>query len=82
MTNTNITKFRNNIFKYMDQAIELNDVINVSTKKGNAVVMSEEDYRGLMETLYIQSSPKTVEAIRESRNTPIEECVSWDEVEW
>ena len=51
MTNTNITNLRKNLFEYIDQAITYNDVINVNTKKGNAVIMSEEEYNGLMETL-------------------------------
>ena len=34
-----------------------NDVINVNTKKGNAVIMSEEEYNGLMETLHIAAVP-------------------------
>ena len=47
MTNTNITNLRKNLFEYIDQAITYNDVINVNTKKGNAVIMSEEEYNGL-----------------------------------
>ena len=41
MTNTNATNFRRNAFSYFDQAIQFNDIINVTTKNGNAVVMSE-----------------------------------------
>ena len=51
MTNTNVTNFRQNAFEYFNLAVEYNDVITVNTKNGNAVVMSEEDYNGLMETL-------------------------------
>ena len=40
MTNTNATNFRKNIFEYLNQAVEYNDVINVTTKNGNAVVLS------------------------------------------
>ena len=36
MTNTNATNFRKNIFEYLNQAVEYNDVINVTTKNGNA----------------------------------------------
>ena len=49
MRNINITNFRQNIFDYINQAIEYNDIININTKNGNAVVMSEEEYNGLME---------------------------------
>lgn len=82
MTNTNITNFRKNIFEYVNQAIEYNDVININTKSGNAVIMSEEDYNGLIETLYIYSHKKTYEEIKEGAKTPIEECVKAEDVIW
>ena len=53
MTNTNITSFRKNIFSFVDQAVTYGEVINVNTKNGNAVLLSEEDYSGIMETLYL-----------------------------
>ena len=57
MTNINITNFRKDIFEYASQVVNYNDVINVTTKDGNVVVMSEEEYNGLMETLYLCSVP-------------------------
>lgn len=82
MTNTNITNLRKHLFEYVNQAIEYNDVINVNTKSGNAIIMSEEEYNGLIETLYLSSNPKVKEDIVKGINTPLEECVSADEVEW
>ena len=53
MTNTNITNFRKNIYEMLENTIKFNEPINISTKKGNAVVISEEDYNNLMEnTIY------------------------------
>lgn len=82
MTNTNITNFRKNIYQMMETAIKYNEPINISTKNGNAVLISEEDYNGLMETLYIESIPGLKESILEGAKTPIEDCISEDEVEW
>ncbi len=82
MTNTNITNFRQNIFDYINQAIEYNDIINVSTKNGNAVILSESDYNSLMETLYLSSDLRVKQEILEAKNTPLSECVSADEVVW
>lgn len=73
MTNTNITNFRKNTFAYIDQAITYNDVININTKNGNAIIMSEEDYNGLMETLYLSSIPGLKEQIIEDVKEPISE---------
>ena len=82
MLNTNITNFRKKMFGLLEQTIKFNEPVNVSTKDGNAVIISEEDYNGLMETLYISSIPNMKEKIIEGLNTPISECVAEDEVEW
>ena len=82
MTNTNITNFRKDIYKMLESAIEYNEPINISTKKGNAVVLSEEDYNNLMETLYISSIPNLKEDIIKGLKEDIDDCVDEDEVEW
>ena len=43
MTNINITNFRKDIYSLLEQTIKYNEPINISTKNGNAVVLSEED---------------------------------------
>ncbi|MDD2401715.1 MAG: type II toxin-antitoxin system Phd/YefM family antitoxin [Clostridia bacterium] len=82
MTNTNITNFRKNVFEYINQAIEFNDIINVNTKNGNAVIMSEEEYNGFIETLYLSSNPAMVKQLKESLSEPFETMISVDDVEW
>lgn len=82
MTNTNATNLRKNLFEYLNSAIEFNDVINVNTKKGNAIIMSEEEYNGLMETLYLNSIPGLKEKIKEGMSEPIEEMIDADDLEW
>lgn len=82
MTNTNISNFRQNIFEYINQAIEFNDVVNVSTKNGNAVILSESDYNSLLETLYLSSNEKVRKEILEGKTAPLSDCVSADEVQW
>ena len=82
MTRTNVTNFRNDIFRMMEQVIRYNDPIGVTTKDGSCVVMSEEEYNGIMETLYLYSVPGLAEEIIEARNTPIEERIPASEVEW
>jgi PHD/YefM family antitoxin component YafN of YafNO toxin-antitoxin module len=82
MLNTNITNFRKNIFGLLEQTIKYNEPVNVSTKEGNAVIISEEDYNSLMETVYLSSIPEQREKIIEGLNTPLEECLPENEVEW
>ena len=82
MINTNATNFRKNIFEMLDHTIRYNEVINVSTKEGNAIIISEEDYNGMMETLYLSSIPNLKEEILRRASEPIEDSVSEDDVEW
>lgn len=82
MVNTNITNFRKNIFGLLEQTIKYNEPVNISTKEGNAVIISEEDYNGLMETLHLCSVPDMKEKVVEGLNTPLNECLTENEVEW
>lgn len=82
MTNTNITNFRKDIYELLEQTIKYNEPINISTKNGNAIVLSEEDYNSLMETLYISSIPGLKEEILKRKNADDEDFISEDEVEW
>ena len=82
MININISNFCKNVFGLLEQTIKFNEPVTVSTKVGNAVVISEEDYNNLMESLYLLSIPKEREIIVEGLKTPLEECVPENEVEW
>ena len=78
MTNTNITAFRKNVFGFVDQAVTFGDVVNVSTKNGNAVIISEDDYRGLLETVHLCSIPGMAESIKAAEAEPADKCVPYD----
>ena len=82
MININATGFRKDLFTMLDQTIKYNEQINISTKSGNAVLLSEEDYNGIMETLYLASIPNMRDRLIEGRDAELEDCVPEDEVKW
>lgn len=82
MININITNFRKNIYALLEQTVKFNEPLNITTKDGNAVILSEEDYNGLIETLNLSSNPKMEQKIIEGLKTPLEECIPEDEVQW
>ena len=82
MLNINVTNFRKNIFGILEQTIKFNETVNITTKEGNAVILSEEEDNSMMETLYLYSMPATKEKIVEGLNTSIDDCVPESEVEW
>jgi len=82
MLNINITNFRKNIFAVLEQTIKFNEPVNISTKDGNAVILSEEDYNGLIETLHLSNLPGMKEKITEGLQTPVSKCIAEDKVQW
>lgn len=82
MTNTNATNFRKDIYELLKQTIKFNEPINISTKDGNAILISESEYMGLIETLYLTTSPEIKDKLLKGKNTPKEKCLFEDEVEW
>ncbi len=82
MTTTNVTNFRQNIFEMLENTIKYNDLLNITTKFGNAVVLSEDEYMGLIETLSILSNPEMKDKIMDGKNTPLDDCIPESEVEW
>ena len=74
--------FKKDIYKLLENTIKYNEPINISTKDGNAIVLSEEDYNNLIETLYISSIPKLKEELIKRKNSSNENFVKEDEVDW
>ena len=75
MTILNITQLRDNLYKLVDQVNEDHHPIFIKGKKNNAVLVSEEDWNGIQETMYLQSIPGMVESIKEGMKEPLEDCV-------
>lgn len=76
------TSFRENLFDLLEQTIQFNEPVHISTKTGNAVLISEEDYNSLTETLHLSSIPETKRIILDGLHTPPSNCLSEDKVTW
>ena len=73
------TQARAKLFNLIDETNKTHEPIYIKGKRNNAVIISEEDYEGLQETLAIYSVPRLVESILESSNEPLEECIGHEE---
>ena len=71
MAITNISVLRKNLFSSIDNVIEFNDSITVSTKNGNAVIISESEYNALLETVYLISQKNLVKKIKDGEKEDI-----------
>ena len=56
--------------------------ILIEETTGNAVLISEQEWNEIQETLYLQSIPNMVESIHQEASTPIEECIDIQDIDW
>ena len=78
MAVTNISVLRKNLFSSIDNVIEYNDSITVSTKNGNAVIISEAEYNAMLETIYLVSQKGLVEKIKEGEKEDISKMSTYN----
>ena len=83
MTAISATKARDNIYQLISDVNANCQPITITNNKGrNAVLIGEDDWKAIEETLFLMSIPGMAESIIEGGNTPLEECLSEDEVDW
>ncbi len=70
------TSARAKFFGLIDETADAHEPVLITSKRNNAVLISEEDWRSIEETLYLSSVPGMVESIKEAANEPIEERLS------
>jgi antitoxin YefM len=67
-------KARMSLCRLIDQVAETHEVIRISGKTTNAILVSEERWNAIQETLYLYANPETHKSIKDSMNTPLTEC--------
>jgi PHD/YefM family antitoxin component YafN of YafNO toxin-antitoxin module len=74
MKTISATSARSDLYRLIDAAVENREPIQISGKRGNAVLLSEEDWRAVQETLYLVSIPGMRESILKGMKEPVEKC--------
>ena len=80
MTVLNASDARANLYRLIDQANESHEPVIISGKRNNAVLLSEEDWKSIQETLFLTSIPGMRESILEGMKEPLSE--SSKELNW
>ncbi len=80
MTSLNATEARSKLYSLIDEAASTHRPIVITGKRGNAVLVSEEDWNAIAETLYLLSVPGMRESIQKGMETPLAECAK--ELDW
>lgn len=71
MKTVTATKARETFYRLLDEAAESHEPVLVTGKRGNAVLISEEDWRAVQETLYLLAMPGMRKSIREGLDIPL-----------
>jgi prevent-host-death family protein len=74
MTTIKATEARAKLYRLIDQAVESHEPIQITGKRSNAILIAEEDWRAIQETIYLLSIPGLRESIRRGLRTPVEKC--------
>jgi len=74
MTTLTATEARKNLYALVDEVSVSHEPVQIAGKRNSAVLISEEDWRSVQETLYLAGVPGMRESISKGFKTPVEEC--------
>ena len=80
MTTITATEARKSLYRLLDEVSKSHEPVQITGKRGNAVLIAEDDWRAVQETLYLHSVPGMKESIVEGMKTPVDECD--EELDW
>ena len=80
MTTLNVTEARANLYKLIDDTTVSHEPVVITGKRGNAVLMSEDDWNAINETLHLLSVPGMRESILEGMQESIDSAAT--ELNW
>ena len=80
MPTLSATEARTKLYRLIDETSLTHEPIVITGKRGNAVLISENDWRAIQETMFLLNISGMRESIQEGLATPIENCK--EEIEW
>ncbi|RPJ81666.1 MAG: type II toxin-antitoxin system Phd/YefM family antitoxin [Deltaproteobacteria bacterium] len=80
MPTLSATEARTKLYRLIDQTSLSHEPIVITSKRGNAVLLSEDDWRAIQETMFLLNIPGMRESIREGLATPVADCK--EELDW
>lgn len=80
MTSMTVTEARANLYRLIDDIAQSHEPVLITGKRGNAMLIAEDDWRSIEETLFLLNIPGMRESIIAGMETPLDDCD--DEVAW
>ncbi len=80
MTAVSATSARANLYRLIDQVNEESEPLTITGQRGNAVLIGEDDWRAIQESLFLAGVPGFTDSIRQARAEGVE--AGSDSLEW
>ena len=80
MTTLTATEARKKLYTLLDDVADSHETVRIAGKRNAAILIAEEDWRAIQETLYINSVPGMRESIIKGLRTPVKKCAK--ELDW
>ena len=80
MKTLTVTDARKQIYSLLDEVAKSHEPIQITGKRVNGILVSDEDWRAIQETLYLLSIPGMRDSIRDGLETHLDETV--EELDW
>ena len=74
MTTLTVSEARSKLYKLLDETASSHHPIQITGKRNKAVLIAEDDWRAIQETLYLLSIPEMRESVRKGLKTPVKKC--------
>jgi len=74
MTSMTATEARRRFYTLLDDVADSHEPVQIAGKRNSAVLISEEDWRAIQETLYLNAIPGMSDSIRKGLKTPVDKC--------
>lgn len=83
MKSINITQARANLFNLIANVNSESEPVTLTNNKGkNAVLIGEDDWNAIQETLYLNSIPGMYDSLKQGMDSAVEDCIPEKDVEW
>lgn len=76
MPTLNVTEARARLYQLIDDTTANHEPVIITGKRGNAVLLAEEDWNAMNETLHLLSVPGMRESIVEGMQEPLDDCAN------
>lgn len=80
MSTLSATEARANLYRVIDETAESHEPVLITSKRNNAVLLSESDWNAIQETLYLLSVPGMRESIKAGMEEEVEDCT--EDLDW